>query len=378
PLKKIQAALRNKRNYVVLDDGTKGILPQEWIGKFADYFRAGEVANDDTIRFAKTNFETVAALFDQSVLDAAAATEIAELRKRVADFEALPDMPAPQGIAVTLRPYQQRGLNWLGFLDALRFGGILADEMGLGKTVQIIAFMQAQRESGRRSTDLVVVPATLIFNWERELATIAPSLRVLTLYGPNRVKTTASFGYHDVVLTSYASLLYDIRFVKTFLFNYVYLDESQNIKNPESQRYKTVKLLQAHNRIAISGTPLENSSFDLYGQLSFTCPGLLGDKRYFSDVYSKPIDQFKNQKRRRELRQKIQPFILRRTKKAVAAELPEKVYQVLYSEMADEQREIYHAYEKEFRDFICALSGDELDKNPMHVLRGLTRLRQIC
>src|SRR5690606_30714180 len=104
PLKKIQAALRNKRNYVVLDDGTKGILPQEWIGKFADYFRAGEVANDDTIRFAKTNFETVAALFDQSVLDAAAATEIAELRKRVADFEALPDMPAPQGIAVTLRP----------------------------------------------------------------------------------------------------------------------------------------------------------------------------------------------------------------------------------------------------------------------------------
>jgi len=378
PLKKIQAALRNKRNYVVLDDGTKGILPQEWIGKFADYFRAGEVANDDTIRFAKTNFETVAALFDQSVLDAAATTEIGELRKRVADFEALPDMPAPQGIAVTLRPYQQRGLNWLGFLDTLRFGGILADEMGLGKTVQIIAFMQAQRESGRRGADLVVVPATLIFNWERELATIAPSLRVLTLYGPNRVKTTASFGYHDVVLTSYASLLYDIRFVKTFLFNYVYLDESQNIKNPESQRYKTVKLLQAHNRIAISGTPLENSSFDLYGQLSFTCPGLLGDKRYFSDVYGKPIDQFKNQKRRNELRQKIQPFILRRTKNEVAAELPEKVYRVLYSEMGDKQRQVYDAYEKEFRDFICALSGDKLDKSPMHVLRGLTRLRQIC
>ncbi|HWK99706.1 MAG TPA: DEAD/DEAH box helicase, partial [Parapedobacter sp.] len=358
--------------------GTRCILPQEWIDKFADYFQAGEVTDDETIRFAKTNFETVEALFDESALDAAATTEIAEMRKRVADFEALPDVPAPQGIAIKLRPYQQQGLNWLSFLDTFRFGGILADEMGLGKTVQVIAFMQSQREKGRRGTDLVIVPATLIFNWERELATIAPSLKVLTLYGPNRVKTIASFGRYDVVLTSYASSLSDIRFLKKFTFNYIYLDESQNIKNPESQRCKTVKLLHAHNRIAISGTPLENSSFDLYGQLSFTCPGLLGDKRYFRDVYGKPIDQFKNQKRRKELRQKIQPFILRRTKDEVAAELPEKVCRVLYSEMGDKQRQVYDAYEKEFRDFICALSGDKLDKSPMHVLRGLTRLRQIC
>lgn len=377
-LKKVQAALRNKRNYVVLDDGTKGVLPEEWIERFSGYFRAGEMAEGETIRFAKANFETVAELFDKAMLDAGTEAEIVELRKRVADFDRLPVVPVPRGISVELRPYQRRGLNWLHFLDTFRFGGVLADEMGLGKTVQIIAFMQSLREQGRSGTDLVVVPATLIFNWERELATVAPSLRVLTLYGPDREKTTVSFDRYDVVLTSYATLLSDIRFLKTFGFGYVFLDESQNIKNADSQRYKAARLLQAYNRIAISGTPFENSSFDLYGQLSFACPGLLGDKRYFRDVYGKPIDQFKNKKRRLELRRKIQPFILRRTKAEVASELPDKVSHILYSEMGASQRKIYEAYEKEFRDFVCALSGEKLDKSPMHVLRGLTRLRQIC
>ena len=377
-LKKVQAALRNKRNYVVLDDGTKGLLPEEWIERFSDYFRTGEVADGERIRFAKANFETVAELFDKAMLDAGAATEIVELRERVADFNRLPEVPVPQGISVTLRPYQRQGLNWLHFLDTFRFGGVLADEMGLGKTVQIIAFIQSMREQGRAGTDLVVVPATLIFNWERELASVAPSLRVLTLYGAERRKTTFSFDRYDVVLTSYATLLSDIRFLKAFHFGYVFLDESQNIKNADSQRYKAVRLLQAYNRVAISGTPFENSSFDLYGQLSFACPGLLGDKRYFRDVYGKPIDQFKNKKRRLELRRKIQPFILRRTKKEVASELPDKASHVLYSDMGASQRETYEAYEKEFRDFVCALSGEKLDRSPMHVLRGLTRLRQIC
>lgn len=377
-LKKIQAALRNKRNYVELDDGTRGILPKEWIEKFARYFHAGEVADDDTIRYAKSNFETVTTLYEAAMLDEATSQEIQLLRERLRQVESVPAVAEPSGLKAKLRPYQRQGLDWLCFLDSLHFGGILADEMGLGKTVQIIAFMLSQREKGRTGTDLVVVPATLIFNWQRELAVLAPSLKVLTLYGTGRARSAEAVGQYDVVLTSYTTLLADIRFLKDFVFNYVYLDESQNIKNPDSQRYKAVRLLQARNRIAISGTPFENSSFDLYGQLSFACPGLLGDKRYFRDVYGKPIDQFKNQKRRKELQQKIQPFILRRTKQEVAADLPEKVATVLYSEMGTQQRKIYDAYEKEFRDFISALSGNEVDNSPMHVLRGLTRLRQIC
>jgi len=377
-LKKIQAALRNKSRYVALDDGTVGILPQEWLEKFAQYFRAGEVVDDVTIRFAKANFETVGVLYDAAMLDETAATEIREFRERLANFESIPDVDAPRGLRVKLRRYQQEGLNWLCFLDEFKFGGILADEMGLGKTVQVIAFMLSQREAGRKGTDLVVVPATLIFNWQRELAALAPSLTVLTLYGSSRAKSLETVGQYDVVLTSYTTLLADIRFLKGIVFNYIYLDESQYIKNPDSQRYKAVRLLQSGNRIAISGTPFENSSFDLYGQLSFACPGLLGDKRYFRDVYGRPIDLFKNKKRRMELQRKIRPFILRRTKQEVATDLPEKVATVLYSEMGVEQRKIYDAYEKEFRDFLSALSGEEVDNSPMHVLRGLTRLRQLC
>ena len=377
-LRKIQAALRNKRRYVVLDDGTKGILPQIWIDKFSDYFRSGEVVDQDTIRFAKANFETVDTLFDQRMLDTEVVDTIAELRRCLTDFDTLPEVTMPAGVTVKLRPYQQRGLNWLSFLDRFDVGGILADEMGLGKTVQIIVFMQALRQKKGPATHLVVAPTTLIFNWERELATVSPMMQVLTFHGANRPKTTQLFNHYDVVLTSYATMLSDIQRLKAFDFDYVFLDESQNIKNPDSQRYKAARLLRARNRIAISGTPFENSSFDLYGQLSFVCPGLLGDKRYFSDVYAKPIDQFKNKKRRLELQQKIQPFILRRTKDEVAGELPEKVHHVLYCEMGEEQRKIYEAYESEFRDFVCALSGDKLDKSAMHVLRGLTRLRQIC
>ncbi|MFC7523283.1 DEAD/DEAH box helicase [Parapedobacter sp. GCM10030251] len=377
-LKKIQAALRNKSKYVTLDDGTQGILPQEWLEKFAKYFEEGEVVDDETIRFAKANFETVTALYDAAMLDEAVAAEIERLRQRLNNFDANPSVKEPIALQTTLRPYQRQGLNWLHFLDSMNFGGILADEMGLGKTVQIIAFMLSQREGGRSGTDLVVVPATLIFNWQHELAALAPSLGVLTLYGSGRPQSATTIVQHDVVLTSYTTLLTDVRFLKEIDFNYIYLDESQNIKNSDSQRYKAVRLLRARNRIAMSGTPFENSSFDLYGQLSFACPGLLGDKRYFRDVYGKPIDQFKNQKRRKELQQKIRPFILRRTKQEVADDLPEKVALVLYSEMGAEQRKIYEAYEKEFRDFVCALSGDELDHSPMHVLRGLTRLRQIC
>lgn len=377
-LKKVQAALRNKSKYVVLDDGTQGILPQEWIEKFARYFQAGEVIDEETIRFAKSNFETVATLYDAAMLDEAAASEMQILRERLNNIEAIRPVKEPAGLRVRLRPYQRQGLNWLCFLDGLNFGGILADEMGLGKTVQIIAFMLSQRQAGRTGVDLVVVPATLIFNWQHELAEMAPSLRLLTRYGSGRTKSTEAMARYDVVLTSYTTLLADVRFLKEFVFNYVYLDESQNIKNPDSQRYKAVRLLKARNRIAISGTPFENSSFDLYGQLSVASPGLLGDKRYFRDVYAKPIDQFKNQKRRKELHAKIKPFILRRTKQEVAADLPEKVTAVLYCEMGDEQRKIYEAYEKEFRDFICALSGEKLDKSSIYVLRGLTRLRQIC
>ncbi len=377
-LKQIQAALRNKRKYVQLDDGTRGILPAEWIEKFFRYFTAGEVVGDEVIQIAKANFETLEELYGQYIPDGALRREIQEYRERLGDLTAIPDVPVPAGLQGSLRPYQQQGLNWLSRLDELHFGGCLADDMGLGKTVQIIAFILSQRGRVSANINLVVVPASLIFNWQQELAAFAPSIRVYTLYGSERKPAEAVFDGYEVVLTSYTTLLSDIRFLKKVVFNYIFLDESQQIKNPTSQRYKAVCLLQARNKIALTGTPFENNSFDLYGQLSVVCPGLLGDKRYFRDVYAKPIDQFSDKRRKEELQRKIRPFILRRTKQQVASELPERAEMVLYCEMGEQQRGIYDAYEREFREYISALSGDELDRSPMNVLRGLTRLRQIC
>ena len=250
--------------------------------------------------------------------------------------------------------------------------------MGLGKTIQVLAFILSQREKVKHNTNLVVVPASLIFNWKAEVEKFAPSIKVKTIYAGERTKTTDTFDDYEIILTSYGTLLSDIRFLKDYRFNYIFLDESQLIKNPDSQRYKAVRMLQSRNKVTMTGTPIENNTFDLYGQLSFACPGLFGSKQQFADLYSTPIDQFKDSRRAEELQQKIRPFILRRTKEQVAKELPDKTEIVLYCEMGAEQREVYEANKKEIQDFILGKQEDELPKSSMHVLKSITTLRQIC
>ncbi len=377
-LKQLNVAIRNKNKYVKLDDGTLGILPAHWIEKFADYFNSGEILDDETLQIQKINFTAVEQLFDQEMIDDEVKNELKTYRKKLADFKSITQVEIPAALNGTLRPYQIEGLNWLNFLDDFNFGGCLADDMGLGKSIQVIAFILSQRKKIGQTTNLIVVPTTLIFNWQTELKKFAPSAKTLTIYGSDRIKNTASFDEYEVILTSYNTLLSDIRFLKEYSFNYIFLDESQNIKNPETQRYKAVRLLKSRNKIAVTGTPVENNTFDLYSQFSFACPGLLGSKRNFHDIYSAPIDTFKSRKRTAELQNKISPFLLRRTKQQVAAELPEKTEMILYCEMKEAQRKIYDAYEKEFRDYISATTSEELKKNPMNVLKGLTKLRQIC
>ena len=250
--------------------------------------------------------------------------------------------------------------------------------MGLGKTIQVIAFMLFLRQKYGQQTHLVVVPTSLIFNWQGELEKFAPSLKLLTIHGTNKVRNNHAFAEYDVVLTSYGMLLSNIHFMKTFRFSYIFLDESQAIKNPDSQRYKACRLLQSKNKIVLTGTPIENNTFDLYGQLSFACPGLLGNQQYFKDIYSQPIDKFGDTKRAVQLQQKVAPFILRRTKKQVATELPEKTEMVMYCEMGIEQRKVYNAYEKEFRNYLLHQPEEDLPCDSMNILQGLTKLRQIC
>ncbi len=250
--------------------------------------------------------------------------------------------------------------------------------MGLGKTIQVIAFILSQRTKSAHNTNLIVVPASLIFNWQKEVEKFAPSIKVRTIYGADRAKVMHDFDQHEIILTSYGTLLADIRFLKDYRFNYVFLDESQTIKNPDSQRYKAVRMLQSRNKVVLTGTPIENNTFDLYGQLSFACPGLLGNRQYFKQIYSVPIDQFKDSRRAAELQRRINPFVLRRTKEQVAKELPDKTEMVIYCEMGEQQREVYDSAREEIREFLLGRSEDELAKSSMHVLKGITKLRQIC
>jgi len=376
-LKHLHKSIRNKSKFVTLDDGTQGILPHEWIEKFAAYFNAGEVT-DDAILTPKIKFASINELYEDALLDGDVKNELKLYKQKFEGTDSIQEVEVPKGLTATLRHYQKDGLNWLNFLDDFNFGSCLADDMGLGKTIQVLAFILSQREKVKHNTNLVVVPASLIFNWKAEVEKFAPSIKVKTIYAGERTKTTDTFDDYEIILTSYGTLLSDIRFLKDYRFNYIFLDESQLIKNPESQRYKAVRMLQSRNKVTMTGTPIENNTFDLYGQLSFACPGLFGSKQQFADLYSTPIDQFKDSRRAEELQKKIRPFILRRTKEQVAKELPDKTEIVLYCEMGAEQREVYEANKKEIQDFILGKQEDELPKSSMHVLKSITTLRQIC
>lgn len=376
-LKQLHKSIRNKNKFVQLDDGTNGILPEEWMKKLHRYFQSGEIY-DELLRLPKSNFSEIKNLFEQEVLSKEVTEEIDIYNKAFFQNQNIPETEVPAELNATLRDYQKQGLDWLNHLDNFNFGGCLADDMGLGKTLQIIAFILSQNKKHSENTNLVVVPTSLLFNWQAEVEKFAPSLRIFTHYGANRIKNTKHFAENEIILTTYGMMLSDIRFLKEFNFNYIFLDESQAIKNPNAERYKAARLLKSRNKVVLTGTPIENNTFDIYGQLSFAIPGLLGSKEYFRDIYSTPIDKFEYTKRATDLQQKIKPFILRRTKKQVATELPDKTEMVIYCEMGEEQRRIYDAHEKELREYISAKDEEEIAKNSMHVLTGLTKLRQIC
>ena len=376
-LKHLHKSIRNKSKFVQLDDGTTGILPDEWLEKFAGYFSLAEV-KEEVLHTPHINYAAIGELYDEDLLDQETKDRLNLYHSKLSNFSEIKAIPVSKNLKTTLRDYQKDGLNWLNFLDDFNFGGCLADDMGLGKTVQIIAFILAQKEKVSHNTNLIVVPASLVFNWQQEINKFAPSLKVLTIYGADRSKIIKNFNDFEIILTSYGTLLSDIRWLKDYHFNYIILDESQTIKNPDSQRYKAARLLQSRNKIALTGTPIENNTFDLYGQFSFACPGLLGSREQFKMLYSVPIDQFKDIKRAAELQKRINPFLLRRTKEQVAKELPDKTEMVIYCEMGEQQREIYESCRQEIRDYLVGTAEDELTKSSMHVLQGITKLRQIC
>ncbi len=281
-----------------------------------------------------------------------------------------------------LRPYQKTGVAWLRFLRANQFGGILADEMGLGKTLQALAFLQsvkAERGAGEASPSLIVCPTSLVFNWVAEAKKFTPHLKVLALNGPERHALFAQIPGSDLVVTSYALIRRDAEQYRDTEFDTVVLDEAQHIKNRQTQNAQAVKSVRARHRLVLTGTPLENSVLDLWSIFDFLMPGYLGAAQDFRERYALPITREKSAEAQWRLARRLRPFILRRLKREVAQDLPEKLEQVAYCELTEDQRVVYQqVVEASRKEVVAAVGAQGLAKSRMLILTALLRLRQIC
>jgi hypothetical protein len=309
---------------------------------------------------------------------------VLRLRALLEGFKGLEPVEAPSSFLATLRPYQRDGLAWLQFLARGQLGGILADDMGLGKTVQLLAHIELERSTGRLDGPvLVVAPTSVIFNWEAEAARHAPGLRVLTLTGADRGRHFGELGEQHLVLTSYALLPRDAVVLRAQHWHAVVLDEAQMIKNPRTHGAAAVRSLTASHRIALTGTPLENHIGELWSIMQFVLPGLLGSEEAFRSRFRTPIEKHPGSEtaaeRLRALEARIRPFMLRRTKQAVLADLPLRTEIVQRIELPTEQRDLYEsiraAMDKRVRE---ALASAGLGRSQIVLLDALLKLRQAC
>ena len=305
---------------------------------------------------------------------------LAQLAKRLRSIGAPQPVAAPQGLQVQLRPYQLEGLAWLQYLRAQGLGGILADDMGLGTTAQALAHVLTEKEAGRlKRPALVVLPTSLLFNWQAEAARMAPSLRVLALHGADRGKRYLHIADHDLVLTTYPLLWRDVEALAAEPFHLLILDEAQMVKNAGSRSARALRKLQAPHLLCLTGTPLENHLGELWAQFDFLMPGFLGDVRSFNARWRKPIEENGETLRAQLLSQRVRPFILRRRKQDVATELPPRTETTLRVQLQGKQRELYEAVrttaDKQVRR---ALERQGFEGSQIAILDALLKLRQVC
>jgi non-specific serine/threonine protein kinase len=375
--KEIRKAILNGQNFVVLGDGSFGIIPEEWLQKYRNLFKFA-VDEKDGLKISKKQFNIVELLFEQ-ISDEDILAEIEGKKKKLLHIENIKPSPIPACITATLRPYQETGYQWLQVLDEISWGGCLADDMGLGKTLQAITFLAYVREKYNHPTSLIVCPTSLIFNWENEIRKFAPDLKYHLYYGTARSFSDDDFRDYDLVITSYGIVRNDIEMLKSYAWEYVLLDESQAIKNPDAISTKAVHLLKSRNKLILSGTPMQNNTYDIYAQFHFLNPGLLGNREFFRHEFANPIDKEGDKDASLLLRKLIRPFMLRRTKSEVATDLPDKTETIIWCQMEKDQKIMYDEYKDYYRHALMQkIETDGISKAGVYILEGLLRLRQIC
>jgi len=307
-------------------------------------------------------------------------TELRAFGKRLAAFTGIQAVASPHGLRAELRPYQREGLAWLQFLREYDLGGILADDMGLGKTVQALAHILVEKEAGRLDRPaLVVAPTSVVPNWKAEAARFAPGLRVHVSHGVKRKERFDQFAQFDLVLTTYALLARDRESLAEQQFHLIVLDEAQQIKNARTQAARVVGQLHARHRLCLTGTPLENHLGELWSLFQFVLPGFLGDADSFRRLYRTPVEKRGDEMRRASLARRIRPFLLRRTKEQVAADLPAKTEIVRSVELAGAQRDLYETVRVSMHERVRAeIAARGLAQSQIVVLDALLKLRQIC
>ncbi len=411
PFIKFKDHIINNIKEYLLPSGEYIILPDEWFSRFQDIMLCASGQNE-VLRLGKHHYKLL------STIDSLMVQQISEA------IEYPEQVKVPELSDVTLRPYQQAGFYWMYSLQKHGFGGILADDMGLGKTVQTITLLASYypyreskadpdqtnmaqcelshsiqldlfdqpetiqkspvhkpntKRSSQPPCSLIVLPASLIHNWFNELERFAPWLKVYIHAGSNRATYSRYFDQFDIILTTYGILRNDVTMLSNYKFGYAILDESQYIKNPDSKATQAVFSLQCLHRMALTGTPIQNSLSDIWSQFNFINPGMLGSQKYFAKQYAIPIAKNLNDFAAKKLNNLISPFILRRTKEEVAPELPPITESVVLCSMTDEQQHIYETEKSKVRNSIIGQFKEVGIKNSaILVLRSLTLLRQLA
>jgi superfamily II DNA or RNA helicase len=378
PLPELQKMLLAGQKAILLKDGSLGVLGEEWLQQYGTIIKHGKIEGK-ALRVARW-----------MAINEQASEQDAEVLKPVLKREwwqkwqqwQQPDTLVyniPKHISATLRPYQQKGFEWMMLLSEAGAGACLADDMGLGKTLQTICLLAYKLELQPATKHLIVCPTSLIYNWVQELQKFAPHLKSLVYHGAQRQFEELETSDYHIAITSYGTLRSDIEKMASLSFDVAVIDESHNIKNPSALITRAVNQVNAVSRVALSGTPVMNNTFDLYAQLSFLLPGMFGSREFFKREYADAIDRDRDPDKIKALQKLTSPFILRRTKEQVATDLPEKVETILWCSMGTDQKAAYESIKEKVRSSIfIEIKEKGLNSGKLSVINGLLKLRQVC
>jgi len=335
---------------------------------------------DGKLELSRLQSIQIGELLNDPALHWHGAEQLQQLHQQLSDFKGIKPVGTPNGFNTELRDYQQQGLAWIQFLREFEFNGILADDMGLGKTVQTLAHLLIEKQQGRMQHPcLIIAPTSLMGNWRREAKRFAPELSVLVLHGLDRHTHFDKIKQHDLILTTYPLVRRDKEPLLEQPFHYIILDEAQAIKNPKSQTAQVIYALQASHRLCLTGTPMENHLGELWSMFHFLMPGFLGNLERFNRLFRYPIERGNDDARREQLQHRLKPFLLRRTKDAVATELPEKTEIIRPVILEASQRDLYEgirlAMDKKLQQEI---NKKGLARSHIMILDALLKLRQVC